>query len=394
MLYFVQGVIQAYQLNFFKPHMDSEGIDADRLAIVASLALLPFVIKWIYGIISDRFNLFGRGHRVPYMQIGLVATGLAFVIAYFIDPSESFGVLAAVVLMATFFMALFDTTADALAVDVVPPDDHSRVQAFMTGGRAAGLVVVSLIFGVIADTIGYQAIFLAIAALMMIPLFMVRKIQEPEKRTPAHSFDRSAFRVMLQPRYFVFGLFLILAWTFFQGIDGLVTFYMSNELDSSGSTIGLYGTLKGVGMVIGAVGLSYLMTHFGRRAAALTTVTLVTLGGLMFSALESETAIVSVAVLWGIAVGLQWTTYVTLSMGVTDTRIAGSMFAILQTMSNIGIGAGEGVATSLSDNLGFSGVFRWFALANLAVIPLIVFVTKRFAQMYERPSTDAIVENL
>jgi MFS family permease len=394
MLYFVQGVIQAYQLNFFKPHMDSEGIDADRLAIVASLALLPFIIKWIYGIISDRFNLFGRGHRVPYMQIGLVSTGLAFVIAYFIDPSESFGVLAAVVLMATFFMALFDTTADALAVDVVPPEDHSRVQAFMTGGRAAGLVVVSLIFGVIADTIGYQAIFLAIAALMMIPLFMVRKIQEPATRTPAHSFDRRAFRVMLQPRYFVFGLFLILAWTFFQGIDGLVTFYMSNELDSSGSTIGLYGTLKGVGMVIGAVGLSYLMTHFGRRMAALTTVTLVTLGGLMFSVLESETAIVSVGVLWGIAVGLQWTTYVTLSMGVTDTRIAGSMFAILQTMSNIGIGAGEGIATSLSDNLGFSGVFRWFALANLAVIPLILFVTKRFARMYERPSTDAIVEEL
>ena len=30
-LYFVQGVIQAYQLNFFKPHMDAEGIDADRV---------------------------------------------------------------------------------------------------------------------------------------------------------------------------------------------------------------------------------------------------------------------------------------------------------------------------------------------------------------------------
>ena len=49
MLYFVQGVIEAYQLNFFKPHMDSEGIDADRPAIVASLALPPFMIKWIYG---------------------------------------------------------------------------------------------------------------------------------------------------------------------------------------------------------------------------------------------------------------------------------------------------------------------------------------------------------
>ncbi len=392
-LYFVQGVIQAYQLNFFKPHMEDEGIDADRLAIVASLALLPFIIKWIYGLISDRYNLFGRGHRVPYMTIGLICTSIAFVIAFFIDPSESFGVLAAMVLMATFFMALFDTTADALAVDVVLPEDHGRVNAWMTGGRAAGLVVLSLAFGLIADSVGYQVIFLVIAALLLGPLWYVARVREPEQRTPAHTFDRRAFRTMLQPRYLVFGVFLVLAWFFFQGIDGLVTYYMSEELDSTGRTIGLYGTLKGVGMVVGAVGVSRLITRFNRRTAALVTVAAVTIGGLMFSGLESERALLIVAAVWGIAVGLQWTTYVTLSMGITDTRIAASMFAILQTMSNIGIGAGEGVATALSDNLGFSGVFRSLAIGNLIVIPLILFVTHRFARMWSRPETDLLADS-
>ena len=106
-LYFVQGVITSYQLNFFKPHMASEGIDADRIAIVATLALLPFIIKLIYGLISDRFNLFGRGHRVPYMVLGVVLCSLAFFVAYFIDPSANFALLAAMVLAATFAMALF-----------------------------------------------------------------------------------------------------------------------------------------------------------------------------------------------------------------------------------------------------------------------------------------------
>lgn len=394
MLYFVQGVIQAYQLNFFKPHMDSEGIDADRLAIVASLALLPFVIKWLYGLVSDRYDLFGRGHRKPYMQIGLISTAVAFGVAYFVDPSESFGVLAAMVLIATFFMALFDTTADALAVDVVVPDDHSRVQAFMTGGRAAGLVVVSLIFGMIADTVGYQAIFLAIAALLLIPLWMVRRVTEPAVRTRAHTFDRRAFRVMLQPRYLAFGLALVVAWTSFQGIDGLVTFYMSDDLVSSGSTIGLYGTLKGVGMVIGAVALSVVAGRYGRRVAVFVTVGAVSAGGLALSGLTTERAVVMFAVVWGVAVGLQWTTYVTLAMGITDTRIAGSMFAILQTMSNIGIGAGEGVATALSDDVGYAGVFRWFALAHLVVIPVVLFALSRFEAMYERTTEDLIVEEL
>ncbi|MDH3308405.1 MAG: MFS transporter [Acidimicrobiia bacterium] len=394
MLYFVQGVIQAYQLNFFKPHMDAEGIDADRLAIVASLALLPFVIKWIYGLISDRYNLFGRGHRVPYMQIGLVSTAIAFFVAYFIDPSESFGLLATMVLAATFAMALFDTTADALAVDIVPPEDHSEVQAFMTGGRAAGLVVLSLAFGLIADSVGYQAIFLVIAALLLVPLAMVRRVQEPAQRTPAHEFDRSAFRVLLQPRYLVFGVVLTLAWTAFQGIDGLVTFFMSNELESSGRTIGLYGSLKGIGMIVGAFGVHRIVHKAGRMTAALVTIGAVTAGGFAFSILSTERAILIAAAFWGIAVGLQWTTYVTLSMGITDTRIAGSMFAILQTMSNIGIGAGEGVATALSDNLGFSGVFRLFAIANLFVIPLVMFAVHRFAAMYARRDTGAIAEVL
>jgi len=394
-LYFVQGVIQAYQLNFFKPHMEEEGIDADRLAIVASLALLPFVIKWIYGVISDRYNLFGRGHRVPYMMIGLICTSIAFVIAFFIDPSQSFGVLATMVLMATFFMALFDTTADALAVDVVLPEDHGRVNAWMTGGRAAGLVILSLIFGLIADSVGYQAIFLVIAALLLGPLWYVTRVREPEKRTPAHTFDRRAFRTLLQPRYLVFALFLILAWFFFQGIDGLVTYYMSDDahLNSSGSTIGLYGTLKGLGMVVGAVGVSRLIIHFNRTTAALVTVLAVTAGGLMFSVLDTERALLIAAPFWGIAVGLQWTTYVTLSMGITDTRIAASMFAILQTMSNIGIGAGEGVATALSDNIGFAGVFRMLGLVNLMVIPLILFVTSRFAKVWTRNETDLLADS-
>ena len=390
-LYFVQGVIQAYQLNFFKPHMDEEGIDPDRIAVVASLALLPFVIKWLYGLISDKYPLFGRGHRVPYMMIGLVSTSVAFAIAYFIDPSESFGVLAAMVLMATFFMALFDTTADALAVDVVVPEDHSTVQAWMTGGRAVGVVAVSIVFGWIADAVGYQSIFLVIAGLLLLPLWYVSKVREPAERTPAHSFDRSAFKVMLQPRYLMFGLFLILAWFFFQGIDGLVTFYMSDTLDSSAGRIGVYGTLKGVGMVIGAVGLSTMVHRFGRRVAATVTLVAVALGGIMFSTIESEGAIIAVAVLWGIAVGLQWTTYVTLSMGITDTRIAASMFAILQTMANIGIGGGDGVATALSDNLGFPSLFRIFGLASLALIPLLVWVTSRFKQVWARDAADMIV---
>jgi predicted MFS family arabinose efflux permease len=254
------------------------------------------------------------------------------------------------------------------------------------------LVLISLAFGFIADAAGYQVIFLVIAGLLLVPLWFVSRVREPAQRTPAHSFDRRAFRVMLQPRYLLLALFLILAWFFFQGIDGLVTYYMSDTLESSSRTIGIYGTLKGAGMVIGALAVSRIVARLGRAAAALITVGAVLAGGLMLSALHSEKALLAVAVLWGIVVGLQWTSYVTMEMGVTDTRIAGAMFAILQTMGNIGIGAGEGVATALTDNLGFPAVFRLLALANLILIPLILLVTRRFRAMWERPTGDLVAD--
>lgn len=377
-VYLAEGVIQAYQLNFFKPHMDSAGVDPTRLAIVSTLGLVPFVIKWVFGLVSDRYSLFGRGHRVPYMLIGLASTGVAFAAAWFVDPARSFPVLASLVLAATFFMALFDTTADALSVDVVPEEDHSTVQAWMNGGRAVGLSVVSLAFGFMADAFGYRSIFLAIAGLMILPLIAVSRVAEPAHRPPSQSFDPAAFRALLQPRYGVFALVLILSWTCFEAIEGLVTYSMAEQLDSTGRTIGTYGTIKAVGILIGGIVFAWSVKRFGRAFAALLTVALVAVGGFAFAHLHTEGAILAFAPVWGLAVGFQWTNYVTFTMDVTDLRIAGSMFAILQTMSNIGLGAGEGIGTALSGSIGFVSVFRLAAIGSLAVAPLMLFVISRF----------------
>lgn len=385
-LYFVQGVITSYQLNFLKPHMSSEGIDADRLAILATLALVPFIIKFLYGLISDRFNFFGYGHRVPYMVVGVLVCSLAFFMAYFIDPSESFGLIAGLILVAVFGMALFDTTADAYAIEIMPPEDHSRVQSFMTGGRATGLIVLSFIFGILAARFGYPVIFLVISAILLLPLVMLFRVKEPEQRSAHLAFDWSAFRVMLHPNYLLWGLFLVLAWFAFQGIDGLVTFYMSSDLAAGETTLGNYGTLKGMGMVIGAVGLSLIASRINLKAAALITLILVTAGGLALSFGTSINTLLILGLAWGIVVGLQWTSYAALTMGITDLRIAGSMFALFQMMANIGIASGEGVATSLSDDMGFTAVFRLLALFNILLIPLLIFILRRFTG---EPDADA-----
>ncbi len=388
-LYFVQGVITSYQLNFFKPHMTAEGINADRLAIVATLALLPFIIKIVFGLISDRLNLFGKGHRVPYMMIGVILCSLAFFIAYFIDPSLNFTVLAAMVLSATFAMALFDTTADAFAIEVVPATDYSRVQSVMTGGRATGLIILSFVFGLLAARFGYSVIFLVISALLLLPLILLFRIKEPSIQTKRQGFNWRAFKVMLRTSNIVFGVFLTLSWFAFQGIDGLVTLYMSSELGAPPQILGTYGTIKGIGMVLGAVIMSLIAKKWNLKTAAFTTLLLVSVGGFSLSTMESVNAILMLALVIGIIAGLQWTVYASLAMGITDLRIAGSMFALFQMMSNIGMASGEGIATSLSNNaMGFTGVFRLLATINLFLIPFFYFVMRQVNKQIEKDKVD------
>ena len=376
-LYFVQGVIQAYQLNFFKPHLNSVGIEADRIATLAGLALVPFMLKWVFGIISDRFNLFGKGYRMPYMVVGLIISAFAFGSAFFIKPADQFGAMTAIILIAVSAMTLFDATADALAVDITAPEDHGIVQSVMTGGRAAGFIILSLAFGFIAERMGYSTIFLVMGIIILFPLIMVFQVKEPEQRAERKKFQWGAFKQLLRPIYLLYILFIVLAWTTFQGIDGLVTLYMSSELHIGPAIIGRYGMLKGIGMVIGALILGWAINKFGIKNAALSTVSMVTVGGFIFSKVTGINTILIVGVLWGVIVAFHWTVYATYSMDITDKRIAGSMFAILMTVGNIGIGAGEALATRFVDDIGFSAVFSTIALINLALIPLLFFTLRK-----------------
>ena len=80
MLYFVQGIIVAFTGNFAKPYLNSFNIDADLIGLLFTLLLVPFIFKIFYGMLSDRVNLFGRGHRLPYIVVALIISIIMMII--------------------------------------------------------------------------------------------------------------------------------------------------------------------------------------------------------------------------------------------------------------------------------------------------------------------------
>jgi PAT family beta-lactamase induction signal transducer AmpG len=385
LLYFVQGAALAYFRNFQKPYLDDLGIDADAIGLLTSILLLPFILKIFIGMLSDRVNLLGLGHRKPYIVLGLVLAALTFGAAGFVLPDENLTLFAILIVAGSFSVTLFDSTTDGLAIDTTPQDEQGTVQGTMVGGRAAGFIVLSLVFGALVDGSGYRIVFMIVAVSMLIPLLWVWRVREPEQRAQGQSFQWGAFRALARPHFLTFALYAVVYSIASFGVDGLVTFFMNDELNASETVIGQYGALRGLGAVIGAVGSGLLIDRLGRRRSAYGAVLVISVMALLIGAASDVEGLRIMGVPWGIAWGIQETVFVALAMGLSDTRIAASMFALMMAFSNVGTAIGEGLATGLTDNIGFSSVFGLLAGVNVLVLPILWGLFKVAPETAARP---------
>lgn len=368
LIYFVQGSALAYFRNFQKPYLDGHNIDADVIGLLTSILLLPFILKIFIGMLSDRVNLLHLGHRKPYMILGLLLAAIAFGSAGFVLPDTRFSLFAVLIVCGSFSVALFDSTSDGLAIDITPPDQQGKVQGTMVSGRAVGFIILSLVFGTMAQSHGYRIVFITIAIIMLIPLIWVLRVREPKERGQLQQFQWSAFQCLKRPRFLLFGAFAILYSIVSFGVDGLVTYFMSEVFDASERIIGQYGALRGIGAVIGAVGSGLLLDRISRKKSAYIAVFLISIGAALIGSTQGLNGLLILGLIWGFAWGFQETIFVALAMDLSEARIAASMFAIMMALSNLGTALGEGLATSFSDDLGFSAVFCGLAVLNLATL--------------------------
>ena len=385
MLYFVQGSALAYLRNFLKPFLDDMGIDPDTIGLFAGLLLLPFILKIFIGMVSDRVNLFGKGHRKPYIIIGLLGGALAFVLATLILPLNNFLLLAILILFGATFVAFFDSAADGLAIDTTPANEQGTVQGVMVGGRAAGFIILSLVFGYMVQNNGHGAVFLMIAASMILPILWVAQIKEPKQRDNNQKFNFEAFRVLYTPRFLYFSAFAIVYAIASYGIDGIVTLFMSRTFQATESAIGQYGAIRGTGAIAGAILGGLLLDQMGRITGSYASLILVTLTGLGIALSTSTSMVFIIGFFWGMAWAFIETIFVALAMALADTRIAASMFALMMAISNIGVAIGEWSATSLTDNIGFTAVFALFAAINLINFPILRHLFKIAPEIGKRP---------
>lgn len=379
LLYFTQGTILGYFASVNALYLIESGFDMGKVGIFSTIALIPFVIKILFGMLSDRFSFLGFGHRKPYIFMGLAVQAICLVIVAQINPTNHYWGFVLLAFLLQLGMAFYDTCTDGLALDITPANEQGILQGFMVGGRSVGVIVAASAAGFIAQYLNWPAVFYFLAILTLIPIPLLFFIKDTG-RAQGLRFNWSAFKAFKNGQVIAAAGAGLVIFLVIVGANQLMNPAFTERFGIDLSTAGLITTVWGLGCVAGAFIGGFVKDKLGDQAGLWASVLTVVPAMLLLAFVGAKPLIWVVAVFFGLSYGMSQSIYFALAMKYTSPAIAASMFAILMSVTNIGQGIGLGVGGGLAKSVGFPITFVIFGVVMLLVIPFFPVLFKKKAE--------------
>jgi MFS transporter, PAT family, beta-lactamase induction signal transducer AmpG len=376
MIYFAEGIVLGYFASLNALYLLNNGIDMAKIGIFSSIALIPFVLKIFFGMLSDRFNFFGLGHRKPYIAMGLIVQFVCLLIVARINPGENYWGFVGIAFVLQLGMAFFDTCADGLALDITPLSEKGTLQGFMVGGRAVGVIVAASVAGFIAEKLNWPMVFYFLAVLTLLPFILLFFIKE-NVRTEGERFNWAAFGAFKNKQVLAAAGVGLVIFMVVVGANQIVNPSFSAKMDISLSTAGLITTVWGIGCVVGGLLGGYIMDHTSDKTAVWISVFTVAPAMVILALVANLPMAYIAAIIFGVTYGVSQAVYFALAMKYTEPSIAASMYSILMAVTNIGQGIGLAVSGILAKSAGYPITFIVFGALIFLVLPFMPVLFKK-----------------
>lgn len=384
-VYFVQGGILAYFTIFNPVYLRTFDLPFSQIGIAGAVALIPFILKIFIGMLSDKVNLFGLGRRKPFIVLGIALQIIGLLLIPSVDAATAFPLYMLFLFLAALGMSTYDTCSDGLAIEITSESERGFIQSVMVGGRSLGAIIISLLIGIIAESVSWPAVFIMLAIASCLPLLFIATVKEPEAEVEKRELG-SAFRSFLAPG---------LGWFLLLGIVNSLALYSTNTLVGvslkerlllSDQQVGYFSGLLYLGAVFGAVIGGKNADKLGRKAALMIAVVISSVGMVLLAANLTQFLAYLIVAAFGMTFGYYETVFLAAGMDFTDKRIAASMFAIIMAVGNIGIGVGQYVTGLLVDAIDFGGTFVILAIINLIALFMIMAIFRKRTNLAVAPT--------
>ncbi len=331
-----------------------------------------FVQPWVGAKSDQTWNRFGR--RKPWILLGAPIALLGFV---FIPVAQSVLAMAVFILITNFGMALFRSPTIAWLGDLFEPNDRSKANGVINLMGGVGGLLAYFGGGVLFNSFGREAPFLAGAMAMAVALVVVLLFVREPGRIEAQAQEKQGgvldnLKVVFSnpDKSGVFVLLGILLW--FMAFNALETGLSSFAVFSLGmkaGTASIYAGLVTISFILFSVPAGLLGTRYGRGAtirAGLVGLATVTLAG--FFIIQSAVTFAVVLVLAGFLWAMVNVNSLPLVYDHGDEKRIGAFTGLYYFSSQLAAVLGPTLGGILVDALGDQ--YRWLWLFSFAFMAL------------------------
>ena len=367
-VYTVEGVGQAkvgivwQPLTYFLK--TQHGWTALQIAASLSVFDVPWVVKPLFGLVSDFLPLFGYRRR-SYLLLSNLAAVVAFawVTQVFAPPA-----IVSALLLTSIAMAVSSTLCGALLVE--NGQRHKVSAAFVNqqwmwfnGAMAAAALAGGGLIEVFSPA-GALHVAALIAAIAPVAVLLCLHLVDEERA----GIDRAALRERLDGLLNTFrsrtlwlvAVFLF-CYYFSPGFGTPLYFYMTDRLQFSQGFIGALSAVSAIGWVVGGLLYRWMLAGMRLRVLLRLSIVLGTVGALAFLLMIGPVSALIVYFLYGVAGMIANIATLTLAAEHCPARAEGFAFAALMSVMNL--------AAPLADT---SGAFLYDHVFGGRLAPLIV----------------------
>ncbi|KAK6929943.1 Biopterin transporter family [Dillenia turbinata] len=421
MVYFVQGVLGLSKLAVSFYLKDDLHLDPAETAVISGFSALPWLVKPLYGFISDSIPLFGYRRRSYLVLSGLLGALSWALMATFVDGKYS---AAFCLLLSSLSVAFSDVVVDSMVVERARGESQSMsgsLQSLCWGSSAFGGIVSSYFSGSLVDAYGVRFVFGVTA---LVPLItsavavlvkekpMVGQARGPYISSTTNTFTESAKQNVFQlwdavrePNVFLPTLFVFL-WQATPQSDSAMFFFTTNKLRFMPEFLGRVKLVTSVASLIG-VGLYngflknvpmrkiFLVTAIIGTALGMTQVLLVT-GLNRHLGISDEWFAIGDNLIITVLGQASFMPVLVLAARICPEGMEATLFATLMSISNGGSVLGGLIGAGLTQLFGvtkdnFNNLASLIILCNLSSLlplPLLHLLPRDNPDAYTKGSED------
>ncbi len=255
LVYFVQGILGLARLAISFFLKDDLALSPAEVSALLGVVALPWMVKPLFGFLSDGLPLFGYRRRTYLVLAGLLGTIAWIALATIVDKPWQATIAIA---LSSLSVAVSDVIVDSLVVERARVESHSNagaLQSLCWGASAIGGIITAYLSGALLQQFGIQTIFLITATFPLIVSAVAGLIAEPPTSDRADFSQVKQQMALLktaisQKAIWMPTLFLFI-WQATPSADSAFFFFSTNELGFEPEFLGRIRLVTSVASLLG-----------------------------------------------------------------------------------------------------------------------------------------------